>query len=144
MALSLAHDGDLAFTGDDVDRFFVEFPFRPVNNLILMSADGWRTVSYAKPFVYSLFAAPFARLGGARGMLFFNSLLLVAMVWMGASYLRRHNEAGIAALYASGYFVLSVGFAYVYWLQPEVFSMAAVCACLFLGLPRDGEEEGLP
>ena len=144
MALSLAHDGDLAFTGEDVDRFFVEFPFRPVNNLILMSADGWRTVSYAKPFVYSLFAAPFARLGGARGMLFFNSLLLVAMVWMGAAYLRRHNEAGIAALYASGFFVLSVGFAYVYWLQPEVFSMAAVCACLFLGLPRDGEEEGLP
>jgi hypothetical protein len=144
MALSLAHDGDLAFTGDDVDRFFVEFPFQPVNNLILMSADGWRTVSYAKPFVYSLFAAPFARLGGARGMLFFNTLLLVAMVWMGAAYLRRHNEAGIAALYASGFFVLSVGFAYVYWLQPEVFNMAAVCACLFFGLPRDGEEEGLP
>ena len=51
MALSLAHDGDLAFTARDVDRFFSEFPFQPVNNLILMSGDGWRTVSYAKPFV---------------------------------------------------------------------------------------------
>ena len=87
---------------------------------------------------------PFARLAGARGILFFNTLLLVAMVWMGAAYLRRHNEPGIAALYAAGYFVLSVGFAYVYWLQPEVFNMAAVCACLFLGMRRDGDEEGLP
>lgn len=144
MALSLAHDGDLHFTPRDVDRFFTEFPFQPVNNLILMSADGWRTVSYAKPFVYSLFAAPFARLAGARGILFFNTLLLVAMVWMGAAYLRRHNDEGIAALFAAGYFVLSVGFVYVYWLQPEVFNMAAVCACLFLGMRRDGDEEGLP
>lgn len=144
MALSLAHDGDLRFDAGDVDRFFTEFPFQPVNNLILMSADGWRTVSYAKPFAYSFFAAPFARLAGARGILFFNTLLLVAMVWMGAAYLRRHNEPGIAALYAASYFVLSLGFVYVYWLQPEVFNMAAVCACLFLGMRRDGEEEGLP
>lgn len=144
MALSLAHDGDLHFTPRDVDRFFTEFPFQPVNNLILMSADGWRTVSYAKPFVYSFFAAPFARVAGARGILFFNTLLLVAMVWMGAAYLRRHNDEGTAALFAAGYFVLSVGFVYVYWLQPEVFNMAAVCACLFLGMRRDGEEEGLP
>lgn len=144
MALSLAHDGDLHFTPRDVDRFFTEFPFQPVNNLILMSADGWRTVSYAKPFVYSLFAAPFARVAGARGILFFNTLLLLAMVWMGTAYLRRHNDEGIAALFAAGYFVLSVAFVYVYWLQPEVFNMAAVCACLFLGMRRDGEEEGLP
>ncbi|HXT22192.1 MAG TPA: hypothetical protein VN923_15675, partial [Thermoanaerobaculia bacterium] len=144
MALSLAYDGDLAFTARDVDRFFTEFPYQPVNNLILMSADGWRTVSYAKPFVYSLFAAPFARVAGARGILFFNTLLLVAMVWMGAAYLRRHNDPGIAALFSTAYFVLSVGFVYVYWLQPEVFNMAAVCACLFLGMRRDGDEEGLP
>jgi hypothetical protein len=30
--------------------------------------------------------------------------------------------------------VLSAGFAYVFWLQSEVFNMAAVAACLFLGL----------
>ncbi len=144
MALSLGHDGDLRFSPADVDRFFVDFPYQPVNNLILMSADGWRTVSYAKPFVYSLFAAPFVRAGGAHGMLVFNTLLLVAMIWMGALYLRRYNDAGIAALFASGFFVLSVGFVYVYWLQPEVFNMAAICAALWLGLPREGEEEGLP
>lgn len=144
MALSLGHDGDLRFSTADVDRFFVDFPYQPVNNLILMSADGWRTVSYAKPFVYSLFAAPFVRVGGAHGMLVFNTLLLVAMIWMGALYLRRYNDAGIAALFASGFFVLSVGFVYVYWLQPEVFNMAAICAALWLGLPREGEEEGLP
>jgi hypothetical protein len=149
MALSLGDDGDLAFEQRDVDRLFDEFPYQPINNLILMSADGWRTVHYGKPFTYSLFAAPFARLGGAHGVLFFNMLLLVAMVWMGTLYLRRYNPEGLAALYAGGFFLLSVGFAYVFWLQPEVFNMAAVTACLFWGLPREagqegGAEEGLP
>ena len=144
MAMSLAHDRDLTFGPGDVDRFFTAFPYQPVNNLILMSADGWRTVAYAKPYVYSLFAAPFAALFGADGILFFNSLLLVAMLWMGVAYLRRYNEAGVAALYAAGFFLLSVGFVYVYWLQPEVFNMAAVAACLFFGLPREGAETGLP
>jgi hypothetical protein len=144
MAQSLAHDGDLRFEQRDVDRFFTEFPYGPVNNLILMSGDGWKTVHYAKPFVYSLFAAPFARLAGARGILVFNTALLVAMIWMGTLYLRRFNEEGIAALYAAAFFLFSVGFVYVYWLQPEVFNMAAVTACLFFGLPREGAEEGLP
>lgn len=144
MAMSLAHDRDLAFGPGDVDRFFDEFPYQPVNNLILMSADGWHTVAYAKPYVYSLLAAPFAGLFGADGILFFNSLLLVAMLWMGFAYLRRHNEEGVAALYAAGFFLLSVGFVYVYWLQPEIFNMAAVAACLFFGMPREGVEAGLP
>ncbi len=145
MAMSLAHDGDLVFGPRDVDRFFLELPYQPVNNLILMSADGWHTVTYGKPYVYSLLAAPFARLfGGAHGLLCCNTLLLLAMIWMGAGYLRRHNDDGLAVLYSTGFFVLSVGFVYVYWLQPEVFNMAAVTACLFFGLPRDGEGEGLP
>jgi len=144
MAQSLAHDGDLRFEQRDVDRFFTEVPYGPVNNLILMSGDGWKTVHYAKPFLYSLFAAPFVRAAGARGMLVFNTALLVAMIWMGALYLRRFNDEGIAALYSAGFFLFSVGFVYVYWLQPEVFNMAAVTACLFFGLPREGSEEGLP
>ena len=51
MALSLAHDGDLELSPQDVARAFQEFPFAPVNNLILMSDDGWRTVYFAKPYI---------------------------------------------------------------------------------------------
>jgi hypothetical protein len=140
MALSLAHDGDLRVEVKDIDRLFQEFPFQPVNNLILMSRDGWRTVSFGKPYIYSLFAAPFAGLFGAGGLLFFNMLLTVAMVWMGALYLRRFNDDATAALFSAGFFLLSAGFAYVLWLQPEVFNMASVAACLFFGLPREDLE----
>ena len=120
----------------DVDRAFQEFPFGPVNNMIVMTDDGWHTVYFGKPYIYSLLAAPFARLFGANGMLFFNMLMTMAMVWMGYLYLRRYNPPGIAALFSASFFLLSVGFSYVFWIQPEVFNMAAVAACLFFGLPR--------
>lgn len=139
MALSLAHDGDLRLEVRDVDRLFQEFPYQPVNNLILMTHDGWRTVLYGKPYVYSLLAAPFAGPFGADGLFFFNMLLTVAMIWMGASYLARFNEDGTAALFSTGFFLLSAGFSYVYWIQPEILNMASVAACLYWGLPRDEE-----
>lgn len=137
MSLSLARDGDLQAEVRDIDRLFQEYPYQPVNNLILMTRDGWRTVFFGKPYIYSLLAAPFARLFGADGLFFFNALLMVAMIWMGASYLTRFNPDGTAALYSCGFFLLSAGFAYLFWIQPEVFNMAAVAACLFFGLPRD-------
>lgn len=133
MALSLVRDGDLRVETEDLERAFREFPYRPVNNLILMTDDGWRTVLYGKPYLYSLFAAPFAGVAGARGMVFFNMALLLAMVWMGAAYLARDNPPGRAALFAAGFFLVSPAFAYVFWLHPEVFAMAGVATCLFLG-----------
>ncbi len=132
MALSLARDGDLRLELADVERVFREFPYRPVQNVILMTDDGWRTIHYGKPYVYSLVAAPFAGLWGANGMLFLNLALTVAMLWMGADYLARFNDAGPAAIFAAGFVVVSAGFAYAFWLQPEVFNMAAVAACLYL------------
>lgn len=141
MALSLAHDFDLKVEARDVDRAFAEFPFRPIENLILMTDDGWRTVYYGKPYVYSLFASPFAALAGGNGLLCFNMLLTLAMAAMGFLYLRRFNADADAALFALGFTLLSVSFSYTFWLQPEVFNMAAVAACLFFGLPRP-EESG--
>jgi len=142
-SLSLAHDRDLRVEVKDVDRAFQEFPYGPVNNLILMTDDGWRTVYFGKPYIYSLFAAPFAALFGANGLVFFNMLLTMAMVWMGYLYLRRYNPEGLAALFSVSFFLLSAGFSYVFWLQPEVFNMAAVAACLFFGLPHP-DESGEP
>lgn len=136
MSLSLAHDGDLRLTTADVDRVFQEFPFGEIDNLIVMTDDGWRTVFFGKPYLYSLFGAPFAAVAGADGLLCFNMLLLLAMVWMGAIYLARFNDGGVAALCSAGFFFASTGFAYVFWLQPEVFSMAAITAACFLVLHR--------
>lgn len=141
-ALSLARDHDLRLDLHDVDRAFREFPFRRIDNLILMTDDGWQTVLFGKPYLYSLFAAPFAGLFGANGMLCFNLLMLCGMVWLGSIYLARFNPPWLAALFSAGFFLLSNGFAYAFWLHPEVFSMAAVTASLFLGFHRWGEGEG--
>jgi hypothetical protein len=135
-SLSLARDGDLRVETKDIGRAFREFPFGPINNFILMTDDGWHTVYFAKPYIYSLFAAPFAAFFGANGIVCFNMLLTMAMVWMGYLYLRRYNPEPLAALFSASFFLLSVGFMYVFWLQPEVFNMAAIAACLFFGLPR--------
>jgi hypothetical protein len=138
MALSLARDADLRLELADVERVFREFPYRPVQNVILMTDDGWRSIQYGKPYVYSLFAAPFAGLWGANGMLFLNLALTVAMLWMGADYLARFNAAGPAAIFAAGFVLVSAGFAYSFWLQPEVFNMAAVSVCLYLAFRDRG------
>lgn len=146
MAESLAYDGDLELTLEDVRRVLDEFPYGPVSNLIVMTTDGWHTVHYGKPYVYSLCAAPFVGLFGANGLLFFNMLLTLLMVWMGGAWLARFNPEGRAYLFSAGFFFLSAGFGYVFWLQPEVFNMASVMACLFVGfhlVPDSGGRRAL-
>ncbi|MDH3404802.1 MAG: hypothetical protein OEP45_14375, partial [Acidobacteriota bacterium] len=134
MALSLARDGDLKLEVRDQRRAVDEFPHLPAQNTILMTDDGWRTIYYGKPYLYSLAAAPLTHWFGADGMMAFNMLLLMAMVWMGTSYLRAYNGEGLSALFACGYFIVSSAFAYVFWLHPEVFMATATCACLYFGL----------
>jgi hypothetical protein len=142
MAQSLAFDRDLRLGPEDTERVFREFPYRPVRNLIVMTDDGWRSVRYGKPYLYSLAAAPFVALWGANGMLWLNVLLILGMIALGTVWLGRWNEGGPAALFSAGFFLLGAGFAYVFWLQPEVFNMAAVTAALFFGLDRGRPEGG--
>jgi len=138
MALSLAHDGDLRCELRDLRRLVEAFPLAPTHNLILMSDDGWRTVYFGKPYAYSLFAAPAAALAGAGGVVAFNMALALGMVWLGTLYLSQHNRSGPAALFSAGFFLVSAGFAYVFWIHPEVFNMAAVALSLFLLVYRFG------
>ena len=139
MALSLARDRDLVCDTGDLARIFDEYPYLAAFNVILMTDDGWRTVYFGKPYIYSFFAAPFAGLFGANGLVAFNMLLLMGMVWMGTAYLSRFNAPPLAALYAVGFFVLSTSIAYVFWMHPEIFNMACVAASLFLVLHRFDE-----
>jgi hypothetical protein len=144
MALSLARDHDLVCDTGDLGRLFDEYPYLAAFNVILMTDDGWHTVFFGKPYVYSLLAAPFAGLFGANGLVAFNMLLLMGMVWMGTAYLSRFNAAPLAALYSVGFFVLSTAIAYVFWLHPEVFNMTCVATSLFLVLHEfeDGSAVG--
>ncbi|MEE8278898.1 MAG: hypothetical protein V3R89_09295 [Thermoanaerobaculia bacterium] len=144
MAQSLARDGDLLCEPQDLRRLFDEFPFTGAPNVILMSDDSWHTLYFGKPAIYSLFAAPLAALFGSNGLVTFNMVLLMGMVWMGAFYLGRFNPAWLATMFSCGFFILSVVFVYVFWLQPEIFNMASVTASLFLAFHRFGEAPPLP
>lgn len=142
MARSLAEDGDLVCDLGDLRRLFDDFPFHSTNNLILMSDDGWHTVFFGKPYVYSLFAAPWAWLFGANGLVACNVALVFAMVALGARYLRRWNDAGSSLLFSAGFVLLSATYPYVFWMHPEVFNMTAVMASLYLGLTEPGGPPG--
>jgi hypothetical protein len=134
MALSLAKDGDLRCDVRDIRRLAVEFPNDVVNNLILMSGDGWRTVYFGKPWLISMLAAPATAAFGSDGFVATNMALLVLSVWLGALYLRRWNPDWLALLFSAGFFLLSNAFAYVFWMHSEVLCIAAVTASLYLGL----------
>ena len=140
-ALSLFHDADLLIEEQDRLRIFEAFPYFPVQNFIVMSDDGWRTLYYGKPYLYSLLAAPLTGLWGAPGMVAFNMLLLIAMLWMGVLWLERHNPTWLATTFSIGFFVASLAWVYVYWLHPEVLNMFAGVACLFFGLRALDEPE---
>jgi hypothetical protein len=132
MALSLARDGDLRCELQDLHRLFDTYPHLPAENLILMSDDGWETIYFGKPFVYSLLSAPLTVLFGANGLVALNALLFALMIWGGALYLSRFNDPTLAALFSLAFFFLSPAFVYVFWLQPEILSMASAMGCLFL------------
>ncbi|MCB1009312.1 MAG: hypothetical protein KDB94_10505 [Acidobacteria bacterium] len=132
MARSLVEDGDLRCETQDIARLAEEFPYQAVENLILMTDDGWRTVYFGKPYLYSFLAAPLAGLFKANGLVAFNMLLLLASVGLGALYLARHNGEGLALLFSAGFFLLSNAFAYVWWMHPEILNLFGITACLYL------------
>ncbi len=129
-ALSLWHDGDMVCEDHDARRLFREYA--GTNNLLLMSRGRDLPTYFSVPVIYPLVATPFVGLFGANGMVTLNAGLLMAMVWMGFAYLRKHNGESLSALFAASYFLLSTAFVYVFWLQSEVFTMACVTASFFL------------
>ncbi len=136
MAVSLWRDGDLRCDPQDIERLFHEFTPR-TDNLFLMSEDGWKTVHFSAPLVYPLFAAPAAGLFGANGLMAFNAALMMVMIAMGTSYLRRFNRESIALLFTSGFFLLSCSFVYMFWLQSEIFHMTCVTVSFFLVMRKE-------
>lgn len=135
MTESLARDGDLRFTLEDLERTCQDWPNGP-EGLILKTTDGGQTVWYGKPYLYSLLAVPFYLVLGARGFVFFNLLMLLVMSALGYRYLARgaEDESGRnrALAFALTFFLLSASFSYAFWFQPEVFNIFLVfCGCYF-------------
>lgn len=129
-SLSVWHDRDLVCENQDVRRLFREYA--GTDNLLLMSTGSGEPAYFSVPIFYPLLAAPLVGLLGANGMVMLNAGLLMAMVWMGVAHLRRRNGDTLSTLFSAGFFLLSTAFVYVFWLQPEVFTMACVMGAFFL------------
>jgi hypothetical protein len=129
MAGSLARDFDLRYDPQDLARIQAEYPGGPTGLFLKKVGD---RLYYSKSVVYPLVCAPFVRvLGGTRGLVFVNGLSLILAIALGLSELRRRGLGDFAAVVVVlGLFVCSVLPLYVWWLTPEVFSLALVTLAL--------------
>lgn len=140
MALSIAHDGDLAYTREDIARFFRVYGRGP-DGIFLKPGQGAAAANnrlfFAKSYVYPLAAAPFTRLAGLNGLLAFNVLLLAGVfvcLYVFAS--ARLSPAG-AVLTSTAFLGASIVPFYAVFLAPETFNLALVCFAYFLWLYKE-------
>jgi hypothetical protein len=154
MALSAAYDGDVAFERRDLLRFWSIYNDGPEG--IFLKAG--RTIDfevgggfpfvraaygpdpridrlyYGKAAAYSIAAAPFVRMAGINGLLFFNVLLLVGTFLAAYHFLAARNAPGTALVVAVGFLAATVAPLYVVWLTSEIFNFALVAYAYFLWL----------
>ncbi len=140
MAASLAHDRDLRCDPGDRSRLFAEFPFAEID-LELASDDGWATARFNRPVIYPLLAAPFVALWGANGPIALNAALFLLALGCGWRHLCRSSGDGVALLFGLGFFLFSAAFVYLFRIQPQIMTMAAVAAAMALGWGDPGSED---
>ena len=145
MGYSLAFDGDLTYRRADLMRVWREFPSGPTGVFLKRGRDvtDWGFMRrppfvwtssvpdsdssryfYGKSFIYAAFAAPFVRLFGTNGFLFFHAILLSLVAWCGYLFLHARMPATPAALLTGAFLMASVVPVYFVWIAPELFIFA--------------------
>ncbi len=148
MTASLVHDGDLIFDEGDLQRL-EERQAGPAPAVILQRTD--RGVTYSKPILYPLMAAPLFSLLGESGMLLTNALLLGIALLLAWCHLRRLGSTSHAFWTLATAVCCSVLLPYLVWRMSDLAQAAMVLAGLILairGLPpaaenRSGKGRGL-
>lgn len=149
MALSIAHDGDLAYTREDLTRFFRVYGRGP-DGIFLKPGQGAAAANnrlyFAKSYIYPLAAAPFARIADLNGLLAFNVLLLAGVFVCLYAFASARLPPVAAALTSTAFLGASVVPFYAVFLAPETFNLALVCGAYFLWLYKEvaATPEGLP
>jgi len=140
MATSLVHDGDLIFDEGDLQRL-EERQAGPTPAIILQSTD--RGITYSKPILYPLMAAPLVSLFGEPGMLATNAVLLVLALLLAWLHLRRLGSAAHSFWTLATTLFCSVLLPYLVWKMSDLAQAALVLAGLSLalrGLPLAAED----
>ena len=140
MALSIAHDGDLAYTREDIARFFRVYGRGP-DGIFLKPGRGAATAPnrlfFGKSYLYPLVAAPFTRLAGLNGLLAFNVLLLAGVFVCLYVFASARLSPGGAVLTSTAFLGASIVPFYAVFLAPETFNLALVCFAYFLWLYKE-------
>lgn len=154
MAHSIAFDGDMRFTREDVERVFSEFENGPSGIFLKKGRDLDLTVTtevpflvsegplndeiyFGKAFLYSLAAAPFVRLFGTNGLLMLHAVLFTAVLVAGYFFLAASNARPVALAFTVTFFFASVTPAYFVWVTPELFNLCLVFLGAFFWLYKE-------
>lgn len=134
MTESIAQDFDLEYTKKDLVRYFTYFEAGPQGIFLKKGKDG--KLFFAKPFVYSLFAAPFVRVFGPNGFLVFHLVLLALVLYFGYYYFSRANPPTLSLLAVLTFVFASVAGVYFFWISPDFFNLSLAFIILFLWLAK--------
>ena len=158
MALSLAHDGDLVYERQDEERFFSVYNGGPSGIYLKKGVRSSFEVDGAFPFIHrntsledrddrlyfgkaylsSVFAAPFVWVAGLNGLLWFNVVLLAAVVFVAYRFIAARAPVSVALPYALAFVGASIAPLYVVWLSSEVFNFSLVFFAYFLWFYKEG------
>jgi hypothetical protein len=132
MADSLAHDFDLRYTRNDLQRITAEWPGGPQGILLVASREDPSVIHYAKPFMYSLAGAPFVRFLKSNGLLLLNALCFMSLIFFSILAFPGQNRSDQfeILLWSIIFWGLSVVPAYIFSLTPDLFNGALLMAGL--------------
>jgi hypothetical protein len=158
MALSLAYDGDLVYEdGVDLERFYQIYNGGPEGIYLKVGARSFyetdgifpyihrRTypdgrddrLYFGKAYMSSLFAAPFVRVAGLNGLLWFNVVLLTAVVYGAYRFIAARSPALVALPFVLVFLGASITPLYGVWLSSEIFNFSFVFFAYLLWFYKD-------
>ena len=137
MALSVAHDGDLAFQQRDLARFWPLYESGPEGIFLKRGKGPEDRLYFGKSFIYPLVAAPFVRFAGLNGLLLLNVLLLAGMFVCLYLYAAARMASSGALLISTGFLGASITPLFGVWMMPETFNLALVGFGYFFWLYKD-------
>jgi hypothetical protein len=146
---SIAQDGDLEYRREDLLRTFAEYPGGPSGAFLKKGqtiGGAPDPVSdrlyFGKAFVYPLFAAPFVKVFGTNGFLFFNALLIGAAFLAAYVFLNARSAPAASMTFALAFVFATIVPAYAFWIAPEVFNFALGTLAYFCWLYKEVAPSG--
>ena len=131
MTYSIAYDGDIEYSREDLFRVFREFRGGPAGIFLKKNLQKDK-IFFSKSFIYSLFSSPFVRLLGTKGFFLFHSLLLLLMMYLGFTYLTRYNSPGLSLSFLLTFIFAGTAIVYFFWITPEFFNLSLIFTAYFL------------